>query len=367
MDGRLARELVEKCLPRFKLAGLPDIQAKSIKDVKEDRGARQSLWGGCGAIYKFCIETAEGPDLSIVVKKVAMPSEELSRGDQRKKDSYEVEAAFYSAGHAERLIDASCIVPFPLYVETAPSVTICMTELKDSRVARSREAFLVWLARLHGTYWGCRADEACTEGGLQKQGCYWHLDTRPDEHRKLLGRSEELHRRLGLAARAIDEWLKNDPLQSVCHGDAKGANIMYSQGTGGAPVALVYDFQYCGKASAAKDLAYFFNVEVHTSTAQQEAPLLQTYLRELSGLLEARGERPPSLEELQTSLEIALCDWRRFSLIGLGGWGNSSVDRSRVREVLDKLDGGRPLASEEGYSEAIRVHFPLRTGQRVAE
>ena len=38
--------------------------------------------------------------------------------------------------------------------------------------------------------------------------------------------------RLRLAARAIDLRLKADPLQSVCHGDAKGANIMYTLGLG---------------------------------------------------------------------------------------------------------------------------------------
>ena len=35
--------------------------------------------------------------------------------------------------------------------------------------------------------------------------------------------------RLKLAARAIDARLKLDPMQAVCHGDAKGANILYAR------------------------------------------------------------------------------------------------------------------------------------------
>ena len=34
---------------------------------------------------------------------------------------------------------------------------------------------------------------------------------------------------------------------------------------------LVYDFQYCGKACVAKDLAYFFNVDVMAGAAEEEA------------------------------------------------------------------------------------------------
>lgn len=53
--------------------------------------------------------------------------------------------------------------------------------------------------------------------------------------------------RLKLAARAIDLRLKADPMQSICHGDAKGANVIYAKGGDGILVPLVYDFQYCGK------------------------------------------------------------------------------------------------------------------------
>ena len=50
------------------------------------------------------------------------------------------------------------------------NVTICMTKVEGSSSHRGgSEAFIAWLATLHATYWGSRADEACGDGGLQVQ------------------------------------------------------------------------------------------------------------------------------------------------------------------------------------------------------
>lgn len=213
---------------------------------------------------------------------------------------------------------------------------------------------MTWLARLHATYWGSRADAACgPTGGLQLNGCYWHLDTRPEEHRRM-GTSGWMGR-LKLAARAIDLRLKADPLQSVCHGDAKGANILYAKGDDGETVALVYDFQYCGKAAASKDIAYFLNVDAGHAAEER---LLKHYHQELSSRLTAQGDTPPTFATLQTSVELALCDWRRFSEVGLGGWGDGGANR-RVQALLTKLDGGKMLASEQDYIEAMEREFPV--------
>lgn len=56
-------------------------------------------------------------------------------------------------------------------------------------------------------------------------------------------------------------------------------------------------------------------------------------------------------------LRLALCDWRRFSEVGLGGWGDSSATK-RVMKVLERLDGGSTLASESAYVEAMQREFP---------
>jgi hypothetical protein len=63
-------------------------------------------------------------------------------------------------------------------------------------------------------------------------------------------------------------------------------------------------------------------------------------------------------DALNTALELALCDWRRFCEIGLGGWGDAAANR-RVQKVLDRLDGGEALATEEAYMEAMRAAFPV--------
>lgn len=66
----------------------------------------------------------------------------------------------------------------------------------------------------------------------------------------------------------------------------------------------------------------------------------------------------PTLKMLQTSLELALADWRRFSEIGLCGWGDNSANH-RVIAVLDALDGGKVLASEQAYIDAMNREFPI--------
>ena len=159
--------------------------------------------------------------------------------------------------------------------------------------------------------------------------------------------------RLTLAARAFDLRLKADAMQTCCHGDAKGANILNATRDDGTAEPLVHDFQYCGKACAAKDLAYLFNVNW-----ADEPRLLSVYHGELSRLLLAQGDTPPRMEALRTSLELALADWRRFSEIGLGGWGDTSANR-RVIALLDRLDGGSKLADEQAYIDAVAREFPL--------
>jgi len=113
--------------------------------------------------------------------------------------------------------------------------------------------------------------------------------------------------------------------------------------------------RYCGKAAVTKDLAYFLNVDAGHAA---EGTLLLLYHQELSNLLKAQGDGPPTLDALKVSLELALCDWRRFSEVGLGGWGDGSVT-GRVKALLDRLDGGKALASEQAYIDAMKREFPV--------
>jgi len=202
-----------------------------------------------------------------------------------------------------------------------------------------------WLARLHAAYWGRRADEAVATG-LQAQGCYWYLDTRLEELERMPTRGWE--GRLRLAAHAIDARLKADAMQTVCHGDVKGANIIFA-----STVPLLYDFQYCGKAPPTKDLAYFLTCG--SDSARSEPELVRFYHHELSQLLEAQGDTAPSLKALMVSLELSICDLGRW-MSGWGWWGHS-ID-GRVKVLLEKLDRGRALSSE-AYIEAVFREFPV--------
>jgi hypothetical protein len=58
----------------------------------------------------------------------------------------------------------------------------------------------------------------------------------------------------------------------------------------------------------------------------------------------------PSLKELEESISLALCDLQRF-MSGWGQWGSDISDK--VIEVLDRLDGGRLLNSEDDYMVAM--------------
>ena len=192
MDKQEAVALVKRSLPKFAAAGLPPLSVDAIAAVQPKRIA--SLWAGMGSVWQLHVSTstAGAPPLSIVAKRVELPAVCTSIGDQRKKDSYDVEAAFYSRGHAERLLAAGALVPYPLvrvrararararvrvsskrhptqvpyplHVEHRPGegVTICMTRVEGRSSHRGdSEAFVAWLAKLHATYWGSRADEDC--------------------------------------------------------------------------------------------------------------------------------------------------------------------------------------------------------------
>ena len=58
----------------------------------------------------------------------------------------------------------------------------------------------------------------------------------------------------------------------------------------------------------------------------------------------------PTLDELGESIDLAMCDFQRF-LCGWGRWG-SDISSVALR-VLNRLDGGKILASEDAYREAM--------------
>lgn len=366
LNPKEAKRLVEHCLPALEQC-LPS-SASSRKEQEQLIASLLSspqqrydiqvrnlcrLWGGMGYVYQIEVGSCT---LEIIVKQVSPTGNDkkkLSLGDRRKADSYECEANFYQ--HlAPLLLRKGLEIPIPLHVERGDNgeMTICMTKLHGGESScnnlegdEETKAVLRWLATLHAATWGPMADKAVDEFGLQPQGTYWYLETRPDEHASI--RSKGWEGRLKRAAKAIDERLKRDPMQCCVHGDAKRANMLFRYSTQDPLVVEMYDFQYCGKAPPTKDLAYFLCVAADDDNASSY--YLEYYHGQLLGRL-AKSLNYPTLEELQDSLDLANCDWARF-MAGWGFWGND-ISKDVIR-VLDRLDGGKDLGSEDAYRVAV--------------
>lgn len=322
-----------------------------IKSV-ESRNLLQ-LWTGAGGIDEIFVTGTDGSGCSFVAKSIGsykmLEDDELALVDHM---SYYNEATFYEHDLADRMYNAGLQCPRPLLVDrrTDGEVTICMTKLRGRSFRRTEKdikAALTWLARLHALFWGERADKV-VEMGLLQQGCFWHLDTRQIELARMPARD-----RLRLAASGIDARLKADEMQTMCHGDPKGANIMWDDRDG----ISFYDFQWFGKAPPSKDLAYFFATAAGVSSDTEET-YLRHYHLELGKLLEAQGEDSrPTFAHLWDSYRLAHCDLGRW-MVGGFKFGNTNLIFGHVTSLLHTLDGGKALGSEEEYRSKIFEKFP---------
>jgi hypothetical protein len=322
-----------------------------------------NLWAGCGQIIEVTVQNHP----SIIIKRISMPKDCHSIGNSRKKASYICETNFYR--HlAQHLNSIGCTVPIPLHLKSdseGRNITIAMSKLEGSSGTPSWQhssSFMRWLANLHSEYWGNdRADKAVALG-IQEQGTYWYLETRPDELDAIPNHGWE--GKLKQAASRIDMYLKRDDcFPTVVHGDAKLANILFQYVEEEEPSTssnnnnnnndndndndngddnvlqckpLVYDFQYCGKASCGKDLAKFLTCGTN---AKDEEALLQLYHQELIGHLRKKWNMDdselPSYERLAIVVDISICDLGRF----MAGWGWWGIDRKqKIMKVLDQLD-----------------------------
>jgi Phosphotransferase enzyme family len=404
------------CLPKL---GLPDTAVRDESDL--DVKTLCSLWSGMGHIYRIQIATTSPTagggggrrraranadqqqerhpprpttnTTQFIVKHVAaIPRRsQASFGDQRKADSYQVEANFYE-NCAVELLAKGLNLPVPLWIERHAGrqkneIVIAMTYVeeeshsppmdfkqKQNMINKPWQPVVTWLATLHAAYWGV-SDETIQRLGLQPVGTYWHLDTRPDEHQNMP--STGWQGRLKLAARAIDKRLKRyEPFQCIVHGDAKDANILChdsrnknnnasnsdDHGDDDTTVVCFCDFQYCGKGVPAKDLAYFF-CSSDLISPPDESSALEYYLHQLTSKLIVVVEGTtttttatiPTRQDLQDMMDLAYCDYYRF-MSGWGFWGNDGGG-DRVRQVLDRLDGGIQLQSEEEYDAAVQREY----------
>jgi aminoglycoside phosphotransferase (APT) family kinase protein len=196
------------------------------------------------------------------------------------------------------------------------------------------DACLAWLAAFHARFLGTSPE------GLWEEGCYWHLETRPDEW--ALMPAGELKDR----ARELDRALAQARFRTLVHGDAKVANFCFSREEGA--VAAV-DFQYVGGGVGMKDVAYFFSSVFRDEECAQRAPeLIDVYFGHLEFELTRLGTKVdfPSLEREWRSLySVAWADFYRF----LAGWAPghqkmNSYSERMTREALAQVAPRIPQA-----------------------
>ena len=204
----------------------------------------QELWSGYGSIQRY--ELADSNFESVIVKHVKPDQGKHPRGwntdlsHQRKLKSYQVELHWYeSRMNCTEILDAR--IPGCLGVQKDEQEVLLVLEDLDASGFEGRRstvnqrewmACISWLAGFHAQ--NLNPEPA----GLWESGTYWHLETRPDELKRL----DDLV--LKQAASSIDQKLKVTKFQTLVHGDAKLANFCFSEN--GNQVAVV-DFQYVGE------------------------------------------------------------------------------------------------------------------------
>ena len=277
----------------------------------------QSVWSGYGELVRYELSGAEQP--SVVVKHVK-PGKGGGRSHDRKLRSYEVEQTWYLRW-AQRC-DEACRVARCLHAARQGGEWIFVLEDLDAagfprrhELPRGRrlDACLRWLAAFHATFLGERPR------GLWKTGTYWHLKTRPDEHRAMARGS------LRDGAAAIDARLSAARHQTVIHGDAKPANFCFSQD--GAAVAAV-DFQYVGGGCGVKDVAYLLTGEDRGTVKRG----LDVYF---AALRSALGDEARAVEtEWRALYDWAWADFHRFLAGWAPHWRVTREEEAMTRKVL---------------------------------
>jgi hypothetical protein len=293
----------------------------------------QPLWSDMGGLWELSLDGYAADHTSVMVKWVDLsrPAKHprgwnSNRSNQRKLKSYEVERTFYRDFSSS--LSQACRVPKILAQRTTPESSILVLEnLNDEGYPFRRsectdvelDSCLKWLAEFHGHFLGRKPV------GLWEVGCYWHLDTRPDEWEAM--EEGELKK----YASDLDRVLRSGHYQTLLHGDAKVANFCFA--SDGKVAGL--DFQYVGAGCGMKDLAYFLGSCIPESDlTQRHEEFLGKYFDFLEKATKAHGIEFLELErEWRMHYALACADFERF----IQGWMPSHWKRNAYSGKMTKL------------------------------
>lgn len=286
----------------------------------------QDLWSGYGVLVRINSDTG-----AFVIKQIKFP-ESVSHpkghhsafAHERKKHSYQVEMNFYANYQMHRDLAYT-----PRYVAHQNSLNdnyLILEDLKTqgylslSSINKDQIiSCLKWLAGFHIQY--LNHDPT----NLWTTGCYWHLETRPQEFETMQDGPLKKY------AELVNKKLNDAKFQTILHGDAKLANFLFKTDR----VSAV-DFQYCGRGSGVKDLAYFLSsIYSDEELFNHESEVLDVYFNELRKL----GASHELVSEWKSLYPYAWFDFYRF----LAGWAPDHYKindyiKSQMNRVLHEIE-----------------------------
>lgn len=285
-----------------------------------------TLWAGYGRIVRLRLRDEQR---SVILKEIRFPHGSVAdRSHTRKVRSYEIERAFYerfASYSAERARS-----PRLLGAQSAAGEHWLLLEDLDAAGydARPRSgsdavvrAGIDWLAAFHAAHLGR------VPVGLWSEGCYWHLETRPDELRAIEG-----HKLYALASE-LDERLRGARHRTLVHGDPKLENFCATRAQNVQFAAV--DFQYVGGGVGVRDLVYFIGSAVPPKRVERELPaFLDYYFEALRREVAACESTPSSFEALEAEwrelVPVAWLDFYRFTLGWSPRWAESDLYAERL-------------------------------------
>ncbi|CAK4628834.1 hypothetical protein LEN26_011386 [Aphanomyces euteiches] len=287
-----------------------------------------SLWAGYGSIYR--VQLSSGG--SVVVKHITPPANSVSISNVRKVRSYKVEGYFYAhlapASVSARLPRVFSIVSHPnSFCFVLEDLATEFPKSFHSLSGTTLQTALAWLAHFHATFWNY------DQGGVAETGGYWYLETRQEELDAMA--NDPLSKKLKKHAETIDKHTRDARFETLMHGDAKSANILWADPSTCAWV----DFQYVGHGLGARDVAYLLCSSASRSEVGAAADTnLRHYFETFLAVLADQGKNSHgyTFEQFQAHFDWCLLDYVRF-MAGWGYWGNYDWAISRTEALLDTL------------------------------